>query len=182
MSDDLLRTKWAKDARALMEQAIEGANLAIPAKAREDAMRIVWGCANQEAAQREKRKPTKRRLQRGLLSWEGDDFELTLSGGNYHQLYPKSCDVELLFPGDEILPLEPNRLFNVLQCCADNVSFCMFPDVEAEQIVLWGVQTELAVEALTGRTLYDALIRLQMSRTRALDYLIDGEGEDYWSM
>ena len=178
MSDEFVNTKWAKVAVEIIEHAISECEQQNPGKV---PIRVVWGHPNKEEADAEREVPKEYQHQHGLINWLDLDFELLISqhGDPDH---PNLCHISTYFPEQQELPLSHRELYNLMRSCQDAITLSLHPAFDSGAILVFGVQTCISVENLTGRILYDALFRLSTSHQLAMGWLAEGSGDDYWKM
>lgn len=177
MPDEYVQTKRARAAVKSIEKAVADWTK----QHTKASMRVVWGHANKEDAEAERKLPKAYQRQYGLINWHSLDFELMV-----YQLGdpddPCLCHLQARFEEPQLLPLTPRNLYNVLRCCEDAVSLSVCPSMESEAVLVFGVETAVPVENLTGRVLRDVLARLRMSHNSAFECLAKKQGEDYWTL
>lgn len=187
--------KWLRESIAVIDNAIEDLNEMYPH--RKERTRIVWGFANKQdeevfgidAAEHCDSGELLSRHQEGLLSHNGEDYELSL----YHHIdsrRPDWCQIDLAFSSlpetatEEFLrfPMHDiQTMYNLLNHLEDCVQLRLSPANRAgSAIAAMGVKTTVPIEALTGRVFGDALSRLSLSRESAWGWLFHGEGDDQW--
>ena len=182
MEGDFVNTGWAREARAAVELAAKDMSAAFPC-ARGGKCRIAWGYANNEDAGSQERMLLQYRRQFGLLIWAEEQIELKISPDGEGKC-PEYVDLRIKFASSSeqelLVPLSPQELYNVLACLDRNVKLRLFPRREPARIFVVGAESSIPFDGLTGRTLYDAITRLHMSRL-AVDALGDS-GDDWWNM
>lgn len=141
-------------------------------------IRVVWGSPSAE----EEAQMTALEIQEALVSYADRDFHLMMGpAGDPDD--PDQCLIWTCLGGEYTLPREGARaLFNVLQSCATGVNLRVWPTVKVRpEVRVEGVETVVPLESMTGRTLVDALERLDASAAGVLgQFAGDEEATDHW--
>ena len=108
MSDEFVDARWARDAVNQVERAMLDWN---QEHASSVPIRVVWGHANKEDADEERKLPKSYQHQHGLINWLSLDFDLLISkhGDSDH---PNLCRIETRFAELQPLPLTRGQLAN----------------------------------------------------------------------
>lgn len=178
MHHDQLSAKWVREAVSTIDAAVARWNATFPMA--KTPMRVAWGFATAEEAGEVRRTPRDYQHQEGLLEWRNGNVELRIyNHGDPEQ--PNYCVISAEFPEPQVLPTEPQRLFNVTERCEGATKLSVFPDEEGERLLITGVETTLAGDGLTGRVFHMALDDLFLSRKVITAYL-NGEADyDHWA-
>lgn len=185
-----------REMRETVDAAIEEMN----AKSGDSAgiVRIAWGEANREAERRRRRTPPRDRWKSAAITFDGPNSWYIEADVRHDTWSPGSSACLTLyadFDGGSNLPRnDARRLYNLLQALAEGVRLTISPNTPdlrspmdgkesaGAEIVVWGVETALPIEALTGVILDDAFARL-LASANAVERILDGEEEkddDAW--
>jgi hypothetical protein len=167
-----------KTMKARIDQAVAALNVRYAVE-----FRIVWGYPNKEEEQLALAGPKSYRRLEALLSCGDDEYEVWLSRpGDSHM--PGQCLIFKHFDPDELPRTTARSLYNVLTACDDAVNLCLLPEPGEDdpEILVCGVSTYLPAEAITARTLNDALHRLYVSARVVQQRLSGGDDYDRWAV
>jgi hypothetical protein len=179
MKEDMVKARWAREAVAAINAAVEDWNARHP---RAQPLRIVWGYRHAEETELEAAESARYRFQQGLLSYRGLDVEISI---NRHcdPDHPNPCHFTTTFEFVLRLPTAAPLLYNCFRCLEDGVKLRLLPESGDERVIaVLGVETTIPVEGVTGRILGDALSRLSMSHSLAWDRISRDKGDDHWGM
>jgi hypothetical protein len=170
-----------EEAVAVIEAAIREHNASCP-----DRIQVAWGYRNADDETRSRKMLQQGESeQEGLLSYQGDDFELSMffvSDDGRDPEFQHRCKIHLFLDGEDAFLLPRNHagcLLKVLQAPDDAINLMLLSgDGEDEgEIVVLGVYTALPIVGISGKTLVDALVRLQNSAAWVHELFTEDDAE-----
>jgi hypothetical protein len=180
-------TKWPDRGIVKVQEAVEEWEQKHPDSR---AMRITWGFHNKEEEEEARSRPEDRKP-RARLEFCDHYYEINLAKSGDPN-YPDRCLIStdfLEWPGFHLIDLpdlplgDPKKMYNVLDSCEGGVKLQLVPDLSGDSgpaIVIVGLATQIPIEALSARTLSDALQELYISTNCVLKWLLKNQGDDHW--
>jgi hypothetical protein len=163
---------WAKQAVASVDAAAAEWNADRP---KAERIHIVWGHPEDGPGY-----DTPDNMQFGLLNLNEVDFELRITEPQDGAPTRIRVDVQMDMGRFVVLRVTPREIFNMLQDLCDNCSLILFRRDGSDKIDIFGVQTHLFAEALTGSVLAECLSLLAFTHNNVLGRVISDDGPDYW--
>jgi hypothetical protein len=157
-------------------------------------VRVAWGEPNRDEEKKRRRTPPKDRWKSAAITFEGPNSWYIDAEVSHDHWSPASAACLTLYAdfdgGDDLPRGDARRLFNLLNALADGVRLSITPntpdmclpapdakELTGQEIVVWGVETSVPVERLTGAILDDTFARL-LTSANALQRILDGDEEE----
>lgn len=195
METDRLSDDWAIAAMKKLDSVVSDWNAANPTA---DPIRIVWGFADTDAEENERKLEDRFQRQHGLLNWKSFDFDLFIEQGlvgEYEESEIRELEscagslacvrISIRFPEVRPLPRSAPTLYNALvDCGTARPVIAPMPDNDDPnngEILVLGIDIHVVIENLNFRVLSHHLADLWWSSTCLRDRLLNDFGYDAWN-